>query len=1340
MSDSAVWRIEGEDDDEAAENLNSSIEDLLNHHPQSEATSDFNLSSSQTKNCCFLPLLRPPKVLLRISSEPAFTAIHDRDNSDNDENGHIDIASTTDIDCFLADEQHHRNDSDDQQETATSASFLIWDQEQDEEYHPCQPFVPEESTSSLLRRSSVPPSQNNNWTGFQHFFSRSLQKKDTRTPSTNAEHNEEGCINTAVAEPNCSAHLLFPDLEALRYWSHLSRAFEQEYNNNLFLDEPQPQDHDLTMTNTTANALTPPTTNRRRDAGSNNDNSHEQNGDDLFWQDPSYEFTGVLWKRRDVFKLRWRPRFFVLRPRQGVLQYYLFQNHGTTTTTATSQQPSAQTDNVEDQRQPMRAEPQTPQQYQPPTEFSESTDADPTRTRTISYDTWHSNISDITTTPHLTLTTTNTSTPSSGAAAARSNAANNNPNNIAAATHQQPQPPPWQLDTTGLVPRGTLYLPGCTVSANDALTVVAESLYALTIVPPTSGGALSTHAGGTTTTTLSRAAAVHLAARTAGQRDLWIRQLQRVCQRATVANRVEEEEIIAGADDGLPETTHPSFQQDDDATIPPHNTPRRGESDGAAVEEEEDNPLVTNESTTARRSSYHNRSFSSPPALNTPPRVNVAVDTDAPTNLQLNDSGEEEDLWETLVQPNNDDEIALFSDVPAGLKDLIQDKIRQYQPTLLSSVHDKKDGWKCLQQLTQPDSIPASSNDNAQWAVQQLHAYSRQERPDNKSVTMVHTTAELSVPEAENSHSSGNSALTVAAQILSILVDHEHRPKYEATCAGSKRLRQYNPHTSLDVYHYDSSPLFPRSVACFLHWRCLRQGNERAILVVGGSCPQASQAWNRAEENNANGRGTKAQMNKESKLYISMVLVQPKPQSSSILYSRIVALDPVVPSWVSNMAQPFVVQPQIKQPKEILQYLQRLRQSREEPFLFSAIRSISTAAASIVLDEEWLTQHCLPTSDVMERERPTSTNPFSVASSEEGDKLDLEEESDALPSRTSIVEAPSFVWQASCLFAPIILYHALKITSGYLNESLLSMAPNFPFFMFLVAAWWSLRHWVLAHYKISPTNLKNRSTIPPVISSMTCRFPVQVKGALRYISNQKEEQLLRSSPGGSLAPESDANGSSVDFKEGMMASVSMVHIVASAVAKVWSKHLESQSNSRLCRLCVPWFAIDERYIVNPDKNSVHVAIVAPGPREANTVIIQQANALSVQDIADRQEIAKQSSSLAAHNHMEPDCAVVLSLNNYSTTPTAATSTATEWNALPQGSTQVVVTIGGLEWEQPPEVESTRRSKAGKDSKIAERQPVLSLSLTVRHENAAWVASQIVPELQTLLQFPEMCDP
>ena len=53
--------------------------------------------------------------------------------------------------------------------------------------------------------------------------------------------------------------------------------------------------------------------------------------------------TGVLWKRRDIFKNRWRPRWFSLNPGQGVLTYYLLSS---TTTTSAAPLPSPTTTTV----------------------------------------------------------------------------------------------------------------------------------------------------------------------------------------------------------------------------------------------------------------------------------------------------------------------------------------------------------------------------------------------------------------------------------------------------------------------------------------------------------------------------------------------------------------------------------------------------------------------------------------------------------------------------------------------------------------------------------------------------------------------------------------------------------------------------------------------------------------------------------------------------------------------------------------------------------------------------------------------------------------------------------
>ncbi len=44
-------------------------------------------------------------------------------------------------------------------------------------------------------------------------------------------------------------------------------------------------------------------------------------------QRPTSSMQGVLWKRRDVFRNRWRPRWFVLHPQQGILTYYLLNGN-----------------------------------------------------------------------------------------------------------------------------------------------------------------------------------------------------------------------------------------------------------------------------------------------------------------------------------------------------------------------------------------------------------------------------------------------------------------------------------------------------------------------------------------------------------------------------------------------------------------------------------------------------------------------------------------------------------------------------------------------------------------------------------------------------------------------------------------------------------------------------------------------------------------------------------------------------------------------------------------------------------------------------------------------------
>jgi PH domain/START domain len=144
---------------------------------------------------------------------------------------------------------------------------------------------------------------------------------------------------------------------------------------------------------------------------------------------------GVLWKRRDVFRNRWRPRWFVLHPEQHILTYYLLTGNGN------GDAPQQVTSNRNNSRSTTGSNRRRT--------YSESSNVSE---NTVDYD---------------------------------------------------------------VVPRGTIYLLGSTVEANEALTRAEEELFVLSI---------SDH---------EHATHVHLAARTPEARSQWIRHIRAVCSSAS---------------------------------------------------------------------------------------------------------------------------------------------------------------------------------------------------------------------------------------------------------------------------------------------------------------------------------------------------------------------------------------------------------------------------------------------------------------------------------------------------------------------------------------------------------------------------------------------------------------------------------------------------------------------------------------------------------------------------------------------------------------------------------------------------------------------------------------
>lgn len=182
---------------------------------------------------------------------------------------------------------------------------------------------------------------------------------------------------------------------------------------------------------------------------------------------------GVLWKRRDIFKNKWRPRWFVLHPEQRVLTYYLLTNQAG----IGPQQVVSSSRNSNSNSTPSR---------------SNSTTTTPSRT------------------PSRRSNNSTSRIPSSSSSVGSSS--NNNNNHSRRRTFSESSTLSTNTIDCDVVPRGTIYLLGSTVEANEFLTRPDEDLYTLSITEHETG----THC--------------HLATRTEEDRDQWIIHIRRVCQ------------------------------------------------------------------------------------------------------------------------------------------------------------------------------------------------------------------------------------------------------------------------------------------------------------------------------------------------------------------------------------------------------------------------------------------------------------------------------------------------------------------------------------------------------------------------------------------------------------------------------------------------------------------------------------------------------------------------------------------------------------------------------------------------------------------------------------------
>jgi hypothetical protein len=862
----------------------------------------------------------------------------------------------------------------------------------------------------------------------------------------------------------------FPDLDALRFWSH-PRQSPTATERNVNMDREQ----------------------------------------------------GVLWKRRDVFKNRWRPRWFVLSPGQGVLTYYLLTTPvsdavasapltSATSTPSGRNSIAARTAPVAPNTEPARARP-------------------PNRNRTSS---WDSVVSENT------------------------------------------------VDYD-VVPRGTVYLLGCSVSINHELSKPADKLFAFTIFPPDAAETL-----------------IHLSARTADARAVWVQKIARVCRQSDlpVQQRGEGDAVIASQPiptflPGIIETPVPTTLAlratiSTDISAFEHSEAQRSEQETDHSEtqrSEQENPVA---------------------------QVPVVVH-------ESNGNGTSHE-WKSLG-----DASSLYANIPEHLVERLQKGLKRGL-----ALCDKvpATGWKEI-----------FNDGTGRSAYQSV---------DENGIMSVQSHCLLRHPPK---------------QVFNLLIDITRRQDFETNVRHVERLQQLNPHSFLDYYAFNAFwPTSARDFAVLFHWQVVGRGDERAIVLYSFSCPEADALKPPlADHVRAN-------------LTVSMYLLRAVEHDDHYCrMTRILSFDPA--GNITRHLAHVAVSQQANLPATIGMHL-----ARNEAAVESRLKGPFTHEILIrdVID-------LLPrrTIGAVKRQLTFENLESVIVTNNNNDDINHS----ASPFRKHVQKAqehepPPLEVQAIYLLAPIVLFRVVRFL-GIPGAVL----------CFCVAVFLAVRHIVLLHFG----EIVRKSTELEVIGPVTCRFSVDLKGVLRFIANKKEER---------------------EELEGGTADVSVVHIVACAVARA----LKKEETLRQRRVKFPSLLIDE--CVQPTSDSVDVSV---SENAGGLVTLKGVDKRGVQSIADE---------LADLHHITDETrelgqCLVLATPDYD-------QTDMEMDVAPaHPDVSVVAVVGGVRLSR-----NTRSSRsAGYGPPVGVPRPMLSVSLTINaaQQNDLAICRRFAEEVQKLLQFPEMCD-
>lgn len=491
-------------------------------------------------------------------------------------------------------------------------------------------------------------------------------------------------------------------------------------------------------------------------------------------------------------------------------------------------------------------------------------------------------------------------------------------------------------------------------------------------------------------------------------------------------------------------------------------------------------------------------------------------------------------------------------------------------------------------------------------------------------------------------------------QIFNLLIDITRRQDYETNVRCAERLKVLNPHTFLDYYAFNAFwPTAARDFAVLSHWQVVGRGDERAIVVFSFSCSQADDIKPQLVDH------------VRASLLVSMYLLRAVDDDHCRI-TRILSFDPA--GNITRHLAHIAVSQQANLPATIGHYL-----ACNEPVVDSRLLGPFTNA---ILVKEVINHLPSETVGTVKRQL-TYENMNALIVNDE-----VNERSPSKKGKLQAHELPTLEVQALYLLVPIVLFRLadfLGIPGAVL--------------WFCLSAFLAVRQVVLMHFGAVVPKSIELDAIGPV----TCRFLVDLKGVLRFISNKKEER------------EELAGGTT---------EVSVVHIVACAVARA----LKKEEALRLRRVRFPWLLIDE--CVEPPSDSVDVSV---SENSGGFVTLKGVEERGVQSIADELGDAQHITDVTR----ELGQCLVLATPDYDQTDMELDVASIHPDVA------VVAVVGGVRLVR--NTRNIRSSGFGAPADVP--RPMLSISLTINAalQNDIVVSRRFAEEVQKMLQFPEMAE-